>query len=271
MKRIGCDYTISKDISFFMEAENINSSDLAKKIKVSRRAIDELLNSDVIKDEVCDKLYSFFYKKKYRINLIKEELLKERYENVLFSGLKDKHDFGDGSYLVDNYNQVLSSVNTIDNSSVCSFKYSLNGLRIKEFKCNLEWVLSICFYRGYIDEYKNHELIKRLVKEVEEADVVIAPASNNRILHIMNRFADGEINIDTVLNCLSAFNLGREYVFKSDRAIAKLESIERYYLCILEKEDSKLKNSELSFQMDTQLKIMQREYRTGMYVEEVLK
>ena len=128
-----------------------------------------------------------------------------------------------------------------------------------------------CFYRGYIDEYKNHELIKRLVKEVEEADVIIAPASNNRILHIMNRFADGEINIDTVLNCLSAFNLGREYAFKSDRAIAKLESIERYYLCILAKEDSKLKNSELSFQMDTQLKLMQREYRTGMYVEEVLK
>ena len=59
MKRIGCDYTISKDISFFMEAENINSSDLAKKIKISRRAIDELLNSDVIKDEVCDKLYSY--------------------------------------------------------------------------------------------------------------------------------------------------------------------------------------------------------------------
>ena len=82
MKRIGCDYTISKDISFFMEAENINSSDLAKKIKVSRRAIDELLNSDVIKDEVCDKLYSFFYKKKYRINLIKEELLKEKEELI---------------------------------------------------------------------------------------------------------------------------------------------------------------------------------------------
>lgn len=271
MKRIDRDYTISKDISFFMEAENINSSDLAKKIKVSRRTIDELLNGGVAKSEVCDKLYSFFYKKKYRMNLIKEELLKEKYDNVLFSGLKDKHDFGCGFYLVDTYQQALTSINIIDNSSVYSFKYSLNSLRIKEFKCDLEWVLSICFYRGYINEYRDHELIKGLVKEIEEADVIIAPATNNRILHIMNRFADGEINVDTILNCLSVFNLGREYVFKNDKAIDKLESIERYYLCTLEKEDSKLKNSELSFQMDTQLKLMQREYRTGMYVEEILK
>lgn len=271
MNRIDCDYTISKDIGFFMEAENINSSDLAKKIKVSRRTIDELLNGGVVKSEVCDKLYSFFYKKKYRMNLIKEELLKEKYDNVLFSGLKDKHDFGCGFYLVDTYQQALTSINIIDNSSVYSFKYSLNSLRIKEFKCDLDWVLSICFYRGYIDEYRNHELIKGLVKEIEEADVIIAPATNNRMLHIMNRFADGDINIDTVLNCLLAFNLGCEYVFKSDKAIDKLESIERYYLCTLEKEDSKLKNSELSFQMDNQLKLMQRKYRTGMYVEEILK
>lgn len=252
MKRIICNCTISKDIRSFMEAEDIGSADLAKKAKVSRTTIEQLLNGGVVRDEVCDKLYSYFYKRNYRMNLVKEELLKERYENVLFSGLKHKHDFGDGSYLVDNYNQALSSINTIDNSSVCSFKYSLNGLRIKEFKCDLEWVLSICYYRGYIDEYSDHELIKGLVKEIEESDVIIAPATNNRILHIMNRFTDGEINIDTVLNCLSTFNLGREYVFKSDKAIAKSESIERYYLCTLEKEDSKLKNSELSFQMDTE-------------------
>lgn len=49
----------------------------------------------------------------------------------------------------------------------------------------------------------------------------------------MNQFADSDINVDIALNCLSAFNLGSEYVFKCDMAIDKLDTIERYYPCFV--------------------------------------
>ncbi len=62
-----------------------------------------------------------------------------------------------------------------NDSSVYSFIYSLDGLKLKKFECNLEWMLAICYYRGTIKDYESNNIIKKIVSEVESADVVIAP------------------------------------------------------------------------------------------------
>ena len=283
MIKVDCNYNIADDIGFIIEAEHINKNEFAEEANISRTTLDEIIKNNITSKNIYEKIYSFIYSKKYRINSVKEELIKEKFHNVLFHGSKDglsyisdkgsrdSCDFGNGFYLGETYNQALSFVCEKDSSSVYSFRYSLDGLKIKRFECNLEWMLAICYYRGTIEEYKSKDIISKIISEVEDADVIIAPIADNKMFYIMAQFTDGEINADVALHSLSASKLGLQYIFKTDKAINKLIPIERYYICKLEKQDCRNKLIERGFEIDTKLKLAKREFKDGLYIEEILK
>ncbi len=283
MIKVDCNYNIADDIGFIIEAEHINKNEFAEEANISRTTLDEIIKNNITSENIYEKIYSFIYSKKYRINSVKEELIKEKFHNVLFHGSKDglsyisdkgsrdSCDFGNGFYLGETYNQALSFVCEKDSSSVYSFRYSLDGLKIKRFECNLEWMLAICYYRGTIEEYKSKDIISKIISEVEDADVIIAPIADNKMFYIMAQFTDGEINADVALHSLSASKLGLQYIFKTDKAINKLIPIERYYICKSEKQDCKDKLIERGFEIDTKLKLAKREFKDGLYIEEILK
>ena len=283
MIKVDNNYDIADDIRFIIEAEHINKNEFAEEANISRTTLDEIIKNNITSENIYEKIYSFIYSKKYRINSVKEELIKEKFHNVLFHGSKDglsyisdkgsrdSCDFGNGFYLGETYNQALSFVCEKDSSSVYSFRYSLGGLKIKRFECNLEWMLAICYYRGTIEEYKSKDIISKIISEVEDADVIIAPIADNKMFYIMAQFTDGEINADVALHSLSASKLGLQYIFKTDKAINKLIPIERYYICKSEKQDCKDKLIERGFEIDTKLKLAKREFKDGLYIEEILK
>lgn len=283
MIRVNCDYNIKDDIGFLLEAKGISLFELSENIRVSRSTLDEVLKKGCVGKEVYEKFYSYAYKEKYRLNSVKEELLKENYKNILFHGSKDglsfvnengsrdKCDFGRGFYLGETYNQALSFVCEKENSSVYSFKYCLDNLKVEKFECDLEWMLAICYFRGTISEYVSNEMVSKIYSRVKNADVVIAPIADNKMFYIMGQFADGDINADVALHSLSASKLGLQYIFKTAKAVENLEPMERYYLCDLEKEMCKKALIERSYEVDTKLKLAKREFKTGLYIEEILK
>ena len=283
MISVNCDYKIVEDIEFLIESENINNLEFSDRIKISHVTLTEILKSGVARNDVCEKIYAYAFDHNYRINSVREELIKEKYQNILFHGSKeglsnitadgsrDYCDFGKGFYLGETYNQALSFVCEKDNSSIYSFRYDSNNLKIKRFECNLEWMLAICRYRGTIKEYEDNKIIKKIIADVESADVVIAPIADNKMFYIMTQFVDGEINADVALHSLSASKLGLQYIFKTDKAINKLVPIEKYFICDPEREDCKKFLIERSFEVDTKLKLAKREFRTGLYIEEILK
>lgn len=112
---------------------------------------------------------------------------------------------------------------------------------------------------------------KRIIADVENADVVIAPIADNKMFYIMAQFTDGDINADVALHSLSASNLGFQYIFKTDKAIDNLVPIEKYYISKPEREDCRRTLIERGYEIDTKLKLAKREYRTGLYIEEILK
>ncbi len=283
MLEINCNYNISKDFLFLMDADNISILELSQKMNISRTALDEIVKTNIASPEQYEKIYSYAYENHYRINSVKEELSKEKYHHVLFHGSKEglsiitnngsreKCDFGNGFYLGETYNQALSFICDKENSSIYSFEYSLDNLKVKRFECNMEWMLAICHYRQTLQEYKNNEIVKKIVSEVEDADVVIAPIADNRMFFVMSQFTDGEINADIALHSLSAYNLGLQYIFKTDKAINQLTPLEKYYICNDERKASKAKLIERSFEIDTKLKLAKREFKNGLYIEEILK
>ena len=231
MIQVNCDYNITDDIGFFMDAEHINNIEFARRTKVSRTTLDEIVKRGNARSDVYEKIYSYAYENNYRINSVKEELIKEKYQTVLFHGSKDglssitstgsrdNCDFGNGFYLGETYAQALSFICEKQNSSVYSFRYSLDDLKIKKFECNLEWMLAICYYRGTIKEYESHDKIRKIVSEIENADVVIAPIADNKMFYIMAQFTEGEINTDVALHSLSASKLDFSIFLKQRRQL----------------------------------------------------
>lgn len=283
MIKINCNYKIAEDIGFLIESENINNAEFATRTKISRTTLSEILKGGKARNDVHEKIYSYAYDKNYRINSVKEELIREKYKTVLFHGSKDglseitvngsrdNCDFGNGFYMGETYHQALSFVCEKEKSSVYSFRYSLDGLKAKKFQCNLEWMLAICHYRGTIKEFGENEIVKRIVSDVEDADVVIAPIADNKMFYIMSQFTEGDINADVALHSLSASKLGLQYIFRTDKALNNLIPIEKYYISKLERDDCRTALIERGFEIDTKLKLAKREYKTGLYIEEILR
>ena len=283
MIKVDCDYNIKEDIGFILEAEKINNIELSERTKVSRTTLDGIEKKGKARNDVCEKIYAYAYENKYRINSVKEELIKEKYGDVLFhgsknglvevtiSGSRDNCDFGKGFYLGETYNQALSFVCEKDKSCVYSFRYSLKELKIKRFECNLEWMLAICYYRGTLGDFCSSPTVGKIVADIDAADVVIAPIADNKMFYVMTQFTEGEINADVALHSLSASKLGLQFIFKTERALQNLIPIEKYYLSNPERNDCRKVLNERSYEIDTKLKLAKREFKTGLYIEEILK
>lgn len=283
MIKVECDYNIKEDIGFILESEKINNIELSERTKVSRTTLDAIEKQGKARDDVCEKIYAYAYESKYRINSVKEELIKEKYRDVLFhgsknglsevaiSGSRDNCDFGKGFYLGETYNQALAFVCEKEKSCVYSFRYSLANLKIKRFECNLEWMLAICYYRGTLGEFSSNSQVSQIIADIEAADVVIAPIADNKMFYVMAQFTEGEINADVALHSLSASKLGLQFIFRTEKALQNLVPIEKLYLSNPEREDCRRVLNERSYEIDTKLKLAKREFKTGLYIEEILK
>lgn len=277
-------YNVKKDIEFIMLAEEKNIDEFSNSTNVSRATIYEILETNKTIINVYEKIYSYIYNKGYRINSVKEDILKEINTNkvlfhgskhgldsILSSGSRESCDFGQGFYLGETYDQALSFVCESKHSSVYSFTISLENLNVINLECTIEWMLTICYYRGTLKNYENHPTIKDIIKKINNADVIIAPITDNRMYYIMTQFVQGEINADVALHSLSASKLGKQFVLKTEKSIEQLIPCEKYFLCHEEKIDCIKRQTIRALEIETKLKLTKREFRTGLYIEELLK
>ncbi len=278
---IDLDYSIRKDIGFIKEAEKINDDELSKLTGISRTTLNEIEKTNKCSLSVCEKLYSYIYKNKYRLNSVKEEILKEQHKKVLFHGSKkglssinpdgsrNNCDFGNGFYLGESYNQALAFVSEYDNSCVYSFSFDDNSLKVYKFECNLEWMLAVCYFRGTLNEYSTHNLFLEIIDRIKDVDVIIAPIADNKMFYIMTQFAEGEINADVAIHSLSASKLGFQYILKTKKAIDSLNPIEKYYICEEERKNCQSELEKRGYEIDTKIKVAKREFKNGLFIDEV--
>lgn len=277
-------YNVINDIDFFVEAERMSIDDFSKHSKISRNTIYEIRKNGYTTKNVYEKIYNYIYSKGYRINIVKEQLLKEDSKNIILfhgsrnglnivdtNGSRNNCDFGNGFYLGENYSNALAFVHESNNSSIYSFEINIDDLKVYKFECSLDWMLAICYFRGTLEKYKDSKKIKSIIESIMNVDLIIAPIADNRMFHIMNQFAEGDINANVALHSLSASHLGLQYVLKTDKAINKLKPIEKYYLSESEKRDCQNLLVNRSAQINTKLNLSKRQYKDGLYIEEILK
>lgn len=279
------EFDVKTDLSLVLLEEDFTAEEVADAIGISRRTVFNILSGSVqTSNDSLEKIYSFIYKDGYRLNRLKEDFYKDTGKLVLFHGAKEKIeevsnngsrnncDFGPAFYLGESYYQASNFVCEYDEASVYTFFFEKDDLKIKEFKCELDWMIAVCYYRGTIDEYANHPKVVKIIKEIEDSDVVIAPIADNKMFQVMQLFADGEITSEQAYHSLSSSTLGKQYVLRTDRAIKKLKQINRLYLCKEEKTDCLNKVLDHAQTIEDELVEAKRKYRReGLYIDELFK
>ena len=181
------------------------------------------------------------------------------------------NDFGQGFYAGESYEQAISFISGFEKSSVYFMDFDYHDLSYKEYEVNQDWMMTIAYYRGALNEYKDHPIVKGLIEQSRDCDYIIAPIADNRMFQIINSFIYGEITDEQCKHCLAATNLGSQYVFISDQAISRVKLIEQCYISGNEKEYYKnIKSSDTKLG-DDKVKLARIQYRgKGRYIDEIL-
>ena len=182
------------------------------------------------------------------------------------------NDFGSGFYCGESIEQTTSFISRFKESSIYILKFDDNNLNYENFDVNQEWMLAVAYFRGRLREYEKSNIIKNIINKVKNSDYIIAPIADNRMFRIIDRFIDGEITDEQCKHCLAATNLGKQYVFLTEKATSQVKILERCYISKPERDfylSQKLTDINNS---DNKVSYALIKYkREGKYIEEILK
>lgn len=77
-------YPIYEDIMLYLDAAHISLEVFIKKIGLSKTTVQNIKNGEDTSKDVLEKIYSYIYIKKYRLNKVKSEYLKEEKKQFFF-------------------------------------------------------------------------------------------------------------------------------------------------------------------------------------------
>lgn len=282
------EYNFSKDLKSIREILGVSQSEFADQIGVEQVTISRNeLGKTNPSAKILENVYTFAFAKNIKINKLKEMFWRndlKKHEKLLFHGAKSKidgeidihrgrhnNDFGQGFYAGESYEQAISFVSGFENSSVYYICFNDDDLTYKRYEVNQEWMMTIAYYRGALDEYKNHPVVKKIIEQSRACDYIIAPIADNRMFQIINSFIEGELTDEQCKHCLAATNLGMQYIFVSEKAVSQAKLIERCYISHNEREYYKNIRLEESKLGANKVKLARKQYRgKGQYIDEIL-
>ena len=283
------DFALCTDIEIVMELLDITAKDLADNIGVTPTTISRWIKrEEQVSSSNLNAFYNFAFRKGIRLNKIKEQLFKEdcgRNSIILFHGAKtyidgrisiekskSTNDFGRGFYCGESLEQSAMFVANYPESSLYILEFDKTDLSYTQLNVDRDWMLLIAYFRNKLNDYAKHPVILDLLSKLEGVDYIVAPIADNRMFEIIDSFIDGEITDVQCQHCLSATNLGNQYVFVTDKALSQLQILRHCYLASDEKSYYLSYKQEESRVGNDKVKVARKKYRgQGEYIEDILK
>ena len=272
------DFALCTDIEIVMELLDITAKDLADNIGVTPTTISRWRKrEEQVSSSNLNAFYNFAFRKGIRLNKIKEQLFKEdcgRNSIILFHGAKtyidgrisiekskSTNDFGRGFYCGESLEQSAMFVANYPESSLYILEFDKTDLSYTQLNVDRDWMLLIAYFRNKLNDYAKHPVILDLLSKLEGVDYIVAPIADNRMFEIIDSFIDGEITDVQCQHCLSATNLGNQYVFVTDKALSQLQILRHCYLASDEKSYYLSYKQEESRVGNDKVKVARKKYR----------
>ena len=277
------------DLEIVMDLLNISADEIAENIGVTPMTISRWLqNESQASRSNKDGFYNFGFAHGIMLNKIKEQLAKEECPNdsiILFHGAKTyidgkitldrsklTNDLGKGFYCGTSLEQSAMFVSTYQEPSLYILSFKKDDLKHIKLNVDRDWMLMIAYFRKRLGQYSDHPIIQDLLKKLVNVDYIIAPIADNQMFEIIDSFINGEITDIQCQHCLSATDLGDQYVFITQRSLDNITILKRCYLSPSEKRYYISHKQESSRIGNDKVKVARKQYRNqGQYIEDILK
>ncbi|MBE6131530.1 MAG: DUF3990 domain-containing protein [Erysipelotrichaceae bacterium] len=269
------------------ELVGMSQEQFAKELSTTVVSINRWENGKTVPNLMAqNQLFEFC--KKHNIDISDAIIDKYKYYNeskfILYHGSKNgiigdiapisrgDCDFGTGFYMGTEVLQPLTLICGEEKPVFYAVDFSLKDLNVLNIELGLEWAMVIAYHRGYMDIIKGTKMYEKYAHYLDGYDVVVGYIADDRLYTELNKFFNGNITDEVLMRCLSALDLGKQYVALTEKACKNVTVLK----------DDKLSNLELSVLMEKSIirrlegnslsKGIEIKYRRiGKYFDEILR
>ena len=230
---------------------NMNQEQFASALGTTAVSINRWENGKSIPNQMAQtNLYQFCKTQKIDVADIVTKML--RYEhtdgrNIFYHGSKkgitgdiapisrEECDFGQGFYTGTDTLQPLTLVCAEDKPKFYTVDFDLSNLKILEVDIGMDWAMMIAYYRKQMERVKGSPIYDKYAHFADGYDVIVGYIANDRMYTELARFFNGTITDVALLKCLSALDLGKQYVAITQKACDQIKILEERDLHLLER------------------------------------
>ena len=181
-------------------------------------------------------------------------------------------DFGKGFYMGTNTLQPLTLVCNEEKPKFYTVELDLTGLKVLTVEIGMDWAMLIAYYRKEMESAKGTPIYEKYAHMADGYDVIIGYIANDRMYTELSRFFNKTLTDVALINCLSALDLGKQYVAISDKAckqikVIKEESLSQLELALLKDMSAKRRREGIALAEEIEVKYR----REGKFFDEILK
>ncbi|WP_251182717.1 DUF3990 domain-containing protein [Anaerocaecibacter muris] len=131
---------------------------------------------------------------------------------------RSRCDFGQGFYMGTEPGQPLTLVCDFAKSRFYIVSIKIGGLATVEVPADIEWAMLVAYHRGRMEKIKSTALYQKYKNYSESRDLIIGSIANDRMFFVIDNFFQELITDQALVNSLSALQLGKQYVAKTQKA-----------------------------------------------------
>ena len=185
---------------------------------------------------------------------------------------RDECDFGSGFYMGTNTLQPLTLVCNEDKPKFYTVELDLTGLKVLTVEIGMDWAMLIAYYRKEMESAKGTPIYEKYAHMADGYDVIIGYIANDRMYTELSRFFNRTLTDVALINCLSALDLGKQYVAISEKAckqikILKEEPLSGLELSLLKDMSAERRKEGIALAEEIEVKYR----REGKFFDEILK
>ena len=180
-------------------------------------------------------------------------------------------DFGSGFYMGTSTLQPLTLVCAEEKPKFYTVELDLTGLKVLDVEIGLEWALLIAYYRKEMESAVGTTIYEKYANFAKGYDVIVGYIANDRMYTELSRFFNKTLTDTALIHCLSALDLGKQYVAITEKAckqieILKEESLSQLELAILR--DMSVERRKEGIALADEIEVKYR--REGKFFDEIL-
>lgn len=185
---------------------------------------------------------------------------------------REECDFGRGFYMGTSTLQPLTLICNEDKPKFYAVELDLTGLKVLTVDVGMDWAMLIAYHRKEMENAKGTAVYEKYAHMADGYDVIIGYIANDRMYTELFRFFNKTLTDVALIHCLSALDLGKQYVVISEKACRQIRILKEEPLSPLELALLKDMSAERRKEGVTLAEKIEVKYRReGKFFDEILR